>query len=83
MKRNASATWKGDLKQGAEVLMPKVALFPPCHFLLRRGLKPKGTNPEELIAAALASCYSMAPECRAFRRWAKSRRDNNRCNAFT
>ncbi len=61
MTRNASAVWKGGLKDGkgsistdSEVLSDK-----PYSFSTRFE-EGKGTNPEELIAAAHAGCFSMA-----------------------
>lgn len=61
MKRNASALWEGNLKQGhGAVSLGSGALSQePYSFGTRFG-EEGGANPEELIAAALASCYSMA-----------------------
>src|SRR5438552_2836666 len=61
MKRIASAHWTGGLKDGAGTLTAPggVLKSTPYSFATRFGDKP-GTNPEELIAAAHAGCFSMA-----------------------
>ena len=61
MKRNASAVWEGDLKEGKGTLSLESGVFSeqPYSFRTRFGDSP-GTNPEELIAAAHAGCFSMA-----------------------
>ena len=61
MERSATAIWKGSLKEGRGLITTKgrVLLNVPFNFATR--FKDEGgTNPEELIAAAHASCYSMA-----------------------
>jgi lipoyl-dependent peroxiredoxin len=59
--RKASAIWKGNLKQGTGTFSVASGLISnvPYDFGKRFGEDP-GTNPEELIAAAHASCFSMA-----------------------
>ena len=61
MKRTAAARWTGSLKEGSGTLTaPGGALKnTPYSFATRFGDKA-GTNPEELIAAAHAGCFSMA-----------------------
>jgi osmotically inducible protein OsmC len=61
MIRTASAHWSGGLKDGAGTLSAPggVLKSTPYSFATRFGDKP-GTNPEELIAAAHAGCFSMA-----------------------
>ena len=61
MKRSASAVWKGGLKDGTGTVSTEsgVVSNAPYNFRMRFE-NEKGTNPEELIAAAHASCYSMA-----------------------
>jgi osmotically inducible protein OsmC len=61
MQRKASAEWKGDLKQGSGAVSSGSGVFSktPFSFGTRFGEQP-GTNPEELIAAAHAGCFSMA-----------------------
>ncbi len=61
MERKASAVWRGGLKDGnGEFSVPSgVFSHLPYSFKTRFEDAP-GTNPEELIAAAHASCFSMA-----------------------
>jgi osmotically inducible protein OsmC len=61
MNRIATAVWNGDLKSGKGTLTaPGGALNKtPYSFTTRFGDTP-GTNPEELIAAAHAGCFTMA-----------------------
>ncbi len=61
MKRNASAAWTGGLKDGKGLLSTESGLLVNARygFTTRFG-EEKGTNPEELIAAAHAGCFSMA-----------------------
>jgi osmotically inducible protein OsmC len=61
MKRTASAVWQGDLKQGKGTVSSESGVLSqtPYSFSTRfEGMH--GTNPEELIAAAHAGCFSMA-----------------------
>jgi len=58
--RKATAEWKGNLTQGqGKIALGSGAFEGSFSFATRMGDEP-GTNPEELIAAALAGCYSMA-----------------------
>ena len=61
MKRTASAVWHGDLKQGNGALATHSGVLKdtPYAFAMRFENAP-GTNPEELIAAAHAGCFTMA-----------------------
>ena len=61
MKRIASAVWQGNLKQGKGTLSSESGVLKetPYSFTTRFEGTP-GTNPEELIAAAHAGCFSMA-----------------------
>jgi osmotically inducible protein OsmC len=61
MKRTASAVWQGDLKSGKGALTTDSGVLSntPYSFATRFG-DNKGTNPEELIAAAHAGCFTMA-----------------------
>lgn len=61
MKRKASALWRGDLKSGRGTISTasNVLKDAPYSFNTRFENGP-GTNPEELIGAAHAGCYSMA-----------------------
>ena len=58
--RKATAEWNGTLAQGeGRMSLGSGAFEGKFSFNTRMGEEP-GTNPEELIAAALAGCYSMA-----------------------
>jgi len=61
MKRTASAIWQGDLKHGHGALATHSGVLKdtPYSFATRFEGSP-GTNPEELIAAAHAGCFTMA-----------------------
>jgi lipoyl-dependent peroxiredoxin len=61
MKRTASAVWNGTLKEGKGVISSQSGVLndTPYSFAMRFG-EERGTNPEELIAAAHAGCFSMA-----------------------
>lgn len=57
--RNASASWQGTLKEGSgRMKLGSGAFEGPFSFGTRFGETP-GTNPEELIGAAHAGCFSM------------------------
>ena len=61
MKRSANATWKGGLKDGAGSFGVQSGAIKELKFGFRTRFEDApGTNPEELIAAAHASCFSMA-----------------------
>ncbi len=61
IKRNASAVWSGSGKEGKGAITTQSGILSdtPYSFARRFG-DEKGTNPEELIAAAHASCFTMA-----------------------
>ena len=61
IKRNASAHWSGTGKEGKGALTTQSGTLSntPYSFSRRFG-DEKGTNPEELIAAAHAGCFTMA-----------------------
>ena len=59
--RDGSAEWKGDLKDGSGTVSVKSGLFSDGRFsFATRFEEEPGTNPEELIGAAHAGCFSMA-----------------------
>jgi osmotically inducible protein OsmC len=61
MKRSANATWNGNLKEGRGLFSVKSGAIKDQKVTFRtRFEEDPGTNPEELIAAAHASCFSMA-----------------------
>lgn len=61
MKRKASAQWQGDLKSGKGSVSSESGVLQdtPYSFAMRFA-DAKGTNPEELAAAAHAGCFTMA-----------------------
>jgi osmotically inducible protein OsmC len=61
MKRSASAHWQGSTKEGTGTISVQSGTLrdTPYSFKARFG-DGKGTNPEELIAAAHAGCFTMA-----------------------
>ena len=57
--RTGSAEWRGDLKGGAGTLMVGEGVFEGNYSFTSRFEEGEGTNPEELIAGAQASCFAM------------------------
>ncbi len=61
MNRTAKAQWKGDLKSGAGTISAASGVLSNTPYSFRdRFEQGTGTNPEELLAAAHAGCFSMA-----------------------
>lgn len=62
VESSASATWEGSLVGGKGTVRPASGAFPelPLTWNQRAESRSSGTSPEELIAAAHASCLSMA-----------------------
>ncbi|MDZ4801231.1 MAG: OsmC family protein [Bryobacteraceae bacterium] len=61
MKRNATAVWNGDLKGGKGLISTESGVLDNTQYSFStRFEEGKGTNPEELIAAAHAGCFAMA-----------------------
>ncbi len=61
MKRTATAHWKGTLKEGkGEITTQSSTLNKTQYSFKTRFEQGVGTNPEELIAAAHAGCFTMA-----------------------
>ena len=58
--RSGSAEWRGDLPTGSGTLTVGDGVFEGAYSFASRFEEGTGTNPEELIAAAHASCYAMA-----------------------
>ena len=58
--RKAEAEWKGDLKEGAGTVTLGSGAFTGPYSFKSRMEDGTGTNPEELIGAAHAGCFSMA-----------------------
>ena len=61
MKRKASAVWRGDLKSGRGTISTESTVLKEAQYSFgTRFENGPGTNPEELIGAAHAGCFSMA-----------------------
>lgn len=61
MQRRATAVWKGGLKDGSGTITGESRAFQDLAYDFRKRFESDpGTNPEELIAAAHAGCFSMA-----------------------
>ena len=59
-KRTASAVWNGSLQEGAGTMKVASGAYEGPYSFQSRFQEGDGTNPEELIAAAHAGCFSMA-----------------------
>jgi lipoyl-dependent peroxiredoxin len=61
MKRTANAQWTGDLKAGKGKISTASGVLENTQYsFATRFEEGKGTNPEELLAAAHAGCFTMA-----------------------
>ena len=61
MKRTASARWQGGLKDGEGAISTQSGVLSDTQYSFStRFEQGVGTNPEELIAAAHAGCFTMA-----------------------
>lgn len=60
MKRKASAQWNGTLTKGNGTMKVESGLFEGQYSFSSRFENGAGTNPEELVGAAHAGCFSMA-----------------------
>jgi len=61
MKRTATAAWNGGLRDGRGTFSVGSGVIKDTKFSFRTRFEDEpGTNPEELVAAAHASCFSMA-----------------------
>jgi lipoyl-dependent peroxiredoxin len=62
MKRTANAHWEGDLKEGKGSLTTQSGILDKTNYSFKTRFEEgqKGTNPEELLAAAHAGCFTMA-----------------------
>lgn len=60
MKRNATAVWNGDVKTGNGKLTTQSKVLDQTQYSFKTRFEDGiGTNPEELIAAAHAGCFTM------------------------
>jgi osmotically inducible protein OsmC len=61
MKRKATAVWQGGLKDGKGTVSTESGVLDKTQYSFSTRFESgKGTNPEELIAAAHAGCFAMA-----------------------
>ena len=61
MKRNGSAEWKGGIRDGKGTVSTESGILNQTQYSFTSRFEDgQGTNPEELIAAAHAGCFSMA-----------------------
>lgn len=61
MKRKGSAVWTGDLRSGKGTISTESGVLDRTSYSFKTRFEDgRGTNPEELIAAAHAGCFSMA-----------------------
>ncbi len=61
MKRKATAEWKGNLKDGRGTISTESGVLTKAWYSFNTRFEEEiGTNPEELIAAAHAGCFTMA-----------------------
>jgi lipoyl-dependent peroxiredoxin len=61
MKRTANAEWHGDLKSGTGTISSASGVLSNTNYSFHTRFEDgKGTNPEELLAAAHAGCFTMA-----------------------
>jgi len=61
MNRNASAVWKGSLHQGEGTLTTESGVLSETQYSYGTSFDQGiGTNPDELIAASLSGCFTMA-----------------------
>jgi osmotically inducible protein OsmC len=58
--RNGSAEWRGDLQSGSGTVTVGDGIFEGNYSYASRFGEGEGTNPEQLIAAAHAACFTMA-----------------------
>ncbi len=62
MKRTANAEWQGTLKEGKGILTTQSGVLENTNYSFKTRFEDgeRGTNPEELLAAAHAGCFTMA-----------------------
>ena len=60
MKRNATAIWKGSIKEGTGTISTQSTVLNNAQYSFKTRFEDGvGTNPEELVAAAHSGCFSM------------------------
>jgi osmotically inducible protein OsmC len=80
MKRSAQAQWQGDLKSGAGTISTASGTLANTPYSFHsRFEQGKGTNPEELLAAAHAGCFTMAVSSQLTQAGLKAERLETNC----
>jgi osmotically inducible protein OsmC len=80
MKRSAQAQWQGDLKSGAGAISTASGILANTPYSFHsRFEQGKGTNPEELLAAAHAGCFTMAVSSQLTQAGLKAERLETNC----
>jgi len=80
MKRSAQAQWQGDLKSGAGTISTASGTLATTPYSFHsRFEQGKGTNPEELLAAAHAGCFTMAVSSQLTQAGLKAERLETNC----
>ena len=80
MKRSAQAQWQGDLKTGAGTISTASGTLAKTPYSFdSRFEQGKGTNPEELLAAAHAGCFTMAVSSQLTQAGLKAERLETNC----
>ena len=81
MKRSAQAQWQGDLKTGAGTISTASGTLANTPYSFHsRFEQGKGTNPEELLAAAHAGCFTMAVSSQLTQAGLKAERLETNCS---
>jgi osmotically inducible protein OsmC len=80
MNRSAQAQWQGDLKTGAGTISTASGTLAKTPYSFHsRFEQGKGTNPEELLAAAHAGCFTMAVSSQLTQAGLKAERLETNC----
>jgi osmotically inducible protein OsmC len=80
LKRSAQAQWQGDLKTGAGTISTASGTLANTPYSFHsRFEQGKGTNPEELLAAAHAGCFTMAVSSQLTQAGLKAERLETNC----
>jgi osmotically inducible protein OsmC len=81
MKRHASAVWHGNLKDGKGALTTESGVLRDTPYSFAKRFESEaGTNPEELLAAAHAGCFTMALAAKLSREGITPERLSTRAN---
>jgi len=80
MQRSAEAEWRGDLKSGAGTISTASGTLSRTPYSFHsRFEQGQGTNPEELLAAAHAGCFTMAVSAQLTQAGLKAESLNTTC----